>query len=116
VTSRHLSRCDVTFSRLYTPCYSETKDVITSKWRPGPTQCCIAEEEEEEDDDDDDDEDDDDVWPRLAGSVAVMGETRNAYKVWRRFSCEVYLTKKGKSDKFDVRNMGYKDGDSGEIF
>jgi hypothetical protein len=31
VTSRHISRCDVTFSRLYTPCYSETKDVITSK-------------------------------------------------------------------------------------
>jgi hypothetical protein len=29
--SRQISRCDVTFSRLYTPCYSETKDVITSK-------------------------------------------------------------------------------------
>jgi hypothetical protein len=29
--SRETSRCDVTFSRLYTPCYSETKDVITSK-------------------------------------------------------------------------------------
>jgi hypothetical protein len=29
--SRQTSRCDVTFSRLYTPCYSETKDVITSK-------------------------------------------------------------------------------------
>jgi hypothetical protein len=29
---RHvISRCDVTFSRLYTPCYSDTKDVITSK-------------------------------------------------------------------------------------
>jgi hypothetical protein len=25
------SPCDVTFSQLYTPCYSETKDVITSK-------------------------------------------------------------------------------------
>jgi hypothetical protein len=33
VMSRHISRCDVTFSRLYTPCYSETKDVITSKSR-----------------------------------------------------------------------------------
>jgi hypothetical protein len=32
--SRETSRCDVTFSRLYTLCYSETKDVITSKSNP----------------------------------------------------------------------------------
>jgi hypothetical protein len=32
------TRCDVTFSRLYTPCYSETKDVIMSKYDTGPCQ------------------------------------------------------------------------------
>jgi hypothetical protein len=31
--SRASIRCDVTFSQLYTPCSSETKDVITSKSR-----------------------------------------------------------------------------------
>jgi hypothetical protein len=37
--SRQISRCDVTFSRLYTPCYSEIKDVITSKSKG---RCCGA--------------------------------------------------------------------------
>jgi hypothetical protein len=46
-----------------------------------------------------------------------MGKTRNAYRsLAENLLRSLQYQDKRKSDKVDVRNMSYKDGDSGEIF
>jgi hypothetical protein len=93
VTSRQIWRCDVTFCRRYTPCYSEAKDVITSKNTTSQyfiTICYLVAEVFYKDmsswlilrwynddfstvcytvpNDDDDDDDDDDITKHVASS------------------------------------------------
>ena len=79
-------------------------ETVNKQRRPRPIQSCIA-------------DDDDDMWLRSAGLVAVMGKTRNEYRsLAENLLRNVQYQDRERVENVGFRNVGCKDGDTGEIF